>query len=198
MARKHKPHKKHERRPGSNPIGQPTVMTPVVQDKILRHVAAGGTIRSYCKKHKYPSQDTVFNFMTLESGEKFSEAMQRAREKGTHSIAEHVLEIADNPLIDPVRAKLMADVRMRLIAQWNRKSYGVRPEDGGGARLTLGELVEASMRLAAAQSAPQLEHTPAQLLDITPGASPIDVVVAPAVEVPSAARERKPRRTASS
>jgi len=193
-----KPNRKpYTRRPGSNRPGAPTIMTEELQGKILAHVAAGGTIRGYCRDHRYPNQDTVFNFLASESGEKFAEQMLRARERGTHAIAEHVMEIADNPKIDPVRAKLMADVRMRLIAAWNRKSYGVRPEDAGGTRMTLGELVEASMRLAAAQGAAQIAHTPQQLIDVTPVIQTTDVVPIPAGEEPAAARERKPRRIAS-
>jgi len=141
-------------------------MTEVLQEKILRHIAGGGTITSYCRKHKYPNQDTVFNFLAKESGEKFAEAVARARERGTHAIAEHVLTITDDKTIDPVRAKLMADVRLRLIAQWNRRTYGVKQDLDPANRLTLAELVEAAMR----------QHMQSQpLLDITPPAPPVNV-----------------------
>lgn len=147
--------------------GQPTVMTEELQADILSHVATGGTIRSYCRKYKHPNQDTVFNFMALEAGEKFSEAMLRAREKGSHAMAEQCIDLADNEKIDPMHKKIMVDVRLRLIGQWNRKHYSTRPGDGDPNKLTLGELVEAAIA-----HGKQLETQQAakQLIDITPSA----------------------------
>ena len=152
--------RKYQRQPNSKPPGQPTVMTEAIQQKIVDHIAGGGTIKSYCKKHKYPNPDTVFNFLASERGEKFSELVSRAREYGTHAIAEQCIKIADDLKIDPLHKRIMVDVRLRLIAQWNRKAYGVKPELNQTQRLTLGELVEAAI-----EHGKQLDALPR---DVTP------------------------------
>lgn len=161
------PRKPYTRQPDSNRPGRPHVITEAVQQRIVEYLTAGGTVESFCKKNKHIVRTTVFNFMASESGAKFRDAVHRAREYGTHAIAENVLTIVDDPDIDPLRARIRADVRLRLIAQWNRKHYGVKQDIDINARLTLGELVEAAMKerpamLDITPAAPQITAAPAQ------------------------------------
>ncbi len=199
--------RKNIRRPGSNPIGRPTTVTPAVQDGICDIVAKGGTVREYCNKHKHVGYATVFNYMASESGEKFREAFARAREIGTHAMAEQCVEIADEKGQDQMRARLRVDTRLRLIGQWNRKTYGPKQDIDLTNRVSLGELVEASMRIANERA--QLVNVPAPMLDITPANIIRDpnVVISPRADeiatadaelVRAPQRARKPRRAASS
>lgn len=179
--------------------GQPTVMTEELQRKILEHVTSGGTIASYCRENKYPNQDTVFNFMALEAGQNFSEEMLRARERGTHAIAEQCIVISDEKDADAMRAKLRVDTRLKLIGMWNRKTYGQKQDIDVTARLSLGDLVDAAIKHAAS-SLPMIDVTPAVALpapqvtieqESQPAPAP-----ATAVPVDQPAR-RATRRTAS-
>ncbi len=195
--------RKNNRRPGSRPIGQPTVMTEALQAKILLHVSAGGTIASYCKKYKRPNPDTVFNFMTLEAGEKFSGEMLRARERGTHAIAEQCITISDNEP-DVMRGKLRVDTRLKLIGLWNRKVYGPKLDGELTQRLTLGELVEAAMKHAQQQQ-PMVDITPQAQLPAPGVSDPLPVEAAPARADMATIQERvralttrsRPRRVAT-
>lgn len=200
--------RKNKRHPGSKPIGQPTLMTEALQLKILQHVSAGGTVASYCRKHKYPHPDTVFNFMATSNGEKFSDDMIRARERGTHAIAEQCLDIIDDKKEDTMRARNRVDTRLRLAAAWNRKAYGPKQDVDVTNRLTIGELVEASMREAAARkmlditpAAPAQLAAPSMVIDPptdqSPGLSALSGFAHAVMAEPVAAPARKPRRAAS-
>jgi hypothetical protein len=48
----------------------------------------------------------------------------RAKQNGTHFLADDTLRIADDETIETQRAKLMIDTRLRLIGKWNAKAYG--------------------------------------------------------------------------
>ena len=48
----------------------------------------------------------------------------RARELGTHFMADDCLRIADDSEIDPQNKRIMVDTRLRLIGKWNAKAYG--------------------------------------------------------------------------
>jgi len=54
----------------------------------------------------------------------FRKVSARAREIGTHYIADDCLNIADNPTIDPADKRIRIDTRIRLIGKWNAKKYG--------------------------------------------------------------------------
>lgn len=45
----------------------------------------------------------------------------RARDVGCDSISEQVLEIADNPKIDPAHKRVMVDSRLRLLGKWSQR-----------------------------------------------------------------------------
>lgn len=151
--------KPYTRQPDSNRPGRPCTVTEELQQLLVDHLEAGGTITDYCQKHKHVSKMTVFNFMARESGEKFREAVHRARENGTHALAEQCIAIVDDPDVDPLRARIRADVRLRLAAQWNRKIYGPKQDIDVTARLSLGDLVDAAIKHAAS-SPPMLDVTP--------------------------------------
>ena len=85
----------------------------------------------------------------------------RARQDGTHFLADDSLRIADDGEIDTQRAKLMIDTRLRLIGKWNAKQYGdkiTQEHTGtdGGPIQTVGWVAKADddllMRIAALKS----------------------------------------------
>ena len=52
----------------------------------------------------------------------------RAREKGTHQLADECIAIADDPMLDPNDKRIRIDTRLRLIGKWNAKKYGDKVE----------------------------------------------------------------------
>jgi len=86
----------------------------------------GRSLLSVCKDDDIPSHATVLRWRKkyLE----FDEAISRAREEGTHVLAEQCLDIADNSELDPQDRRVRIDTRMRLIGKWNSKSYGDKVE----------------------------------------------------------------------
>ncbi len=109
-------------KPQPKPMGRPVVISEDTQQRIIAHIADGGTITSYCEKHKHISRQTVFNFMLKEAGENFKENVSRAREHGMHAMAEDCLKIIDNPKEDTMRARNRVELRMKLAAAWRRQS----------------------------------------------------------------------------
>lgn len=187
-------------KPQPKPLGRPTVIGPDTQQRIIEHLADGGTITSYCKKHKHIARQTVFNYMLTDAGEIFKENVSRARKNGMHAIAEECLEIIDDDDIDTMRARNRGEMRLKLMAAWNREAFGAKQDIDVTNRLSLGDLVEAAIKHAASA---------AQLIDITPPAqlaSPQETVAAPIAQVidqpapmdraPAAAPSRRSRRTA--
>lgn len=52
----------------------------------------------------------------------------RAREKGTHLMADECIAIADDPMLEPHDKRIRIDTRLRLIGKWNSKRYGDKVE----------------------------------------------------------------------
>jgi hypothetical protein len=191
-------------KPQPKPNGRPVVITEETQEKIIAHLANGGTVTSYCKEHPHIARQTVFNFMLKEAGQTFKENVTRARKHGMHAMAEDCLKIIDDPKEDTMRARNRVELRMKLAAAWNREAFGPKMDSDVTQRLTLGELVEAAIKHAQQQQ-PMLDVTPAAQLpgavidaQAQPDAQPRP---APIAQVRSHLGEqrqpRRPRRAAS-
>ena len=83
----------------STKLGRPTVKPdPVIVEKVLEHVANGGTLRAFCRKKGMPSYRTLYRWMSQnneESKDFLSRFTYTSRFLGARAIAEECLEIIE-------------------------------------------------------------------------------------------------------
>lgn len=106
--------------------GRPTKYSQEIVDAICERLSTGETLRSICTDAAMPSHATIFRW-ELEHKE-FCELSLRARERGTHVLADECIAIADDPLLEPHDKRVRIDTRLRLIGKWNAKRYGEKIE----------------------------------------------------------------------
>jgi hypothetical protein len=144
---------------------QPDVFSEQDQQDIVDHVSNGGLVIDWCDQHNF-AYGSVFKFMECEAGAWLKENYSRARERGTHVIAEQTIRIAKEKAQDPQRQKLIVDTNLRVLGFWNRQVYGTRPGDAVAVgKLTLGELVEAAIAHGKKLEAKEKGE---RLIDVTP------------------------------
>lgn len=106
--------------------GAPTNYDPEIAEEICWRLAQGQTLKSICSLSHMPCITAVFNW-EARYGE-FAQLSARAREAGTHVLADQCIEIADDPIMDPADKRIRIDTRIRLIGKWNAKRYGDKIE----------------------------------------------------------------------
>ena len=115
------------------PISKPD---PEVVEKLLEHVANGGTVRAFCREKNNPSYKTIYRWLNKDS-ELMTRFVYTSRFLGARAIAEEALELVDTvpPLIgEGENAKMdnahvnwmrsRADLRLKLLAKWYPQEYG--------------------------------------------------------------------------
>lgn len=134
------------------PAGRPTQYSDELAQEILEHLADGRTLNSICKEVRFPNERTVRRW-ALDPQHEFSPKYARAREIGYHSMADDILEIADNACNDWMvrhgdddagwqangdhiqRSRLRIDSRKWLLSKALPKIYGdklaLTDSDGG-------------------------------------------------------------------
>ena len=129
------------------PISQPD---PEICEKVLEHVALGGTVRAFCRQKGMPSYRTLYRW--LEKDKTFmSRFVHISRFLGARAIAEEALALVDTPppmigegenaRMDNAHVNWMrsrADLRLRLLAKWYPQEYGDKVGiDAGNINLTI-------------------------------------------------------------
>lgn len=108
----------------------------------IHHVTNGETVSRVCKM-KAVNLARITYYQWMDEDPEFMAAMEQARERGAHAIADDILDIADyssndwietekGKMLDTeavLRAKLRCDVREKLLAKWHPKKYGTKVED---------------------------------------------------------------------
>lgn len=107
-------------------LGRPSKYSQELVEEIITLLSEGNTMKSICALSHMPSIQTIFNWER--ENREFLELSMRAREAGTHVIADQCIEIADDPILDPADKRVRIDTRMRLIGKWNAKKYGDKIE----------------------------------------------------------------------
>lgn len=116
-----------------------------VIEAALQSISTGQSLRAFCIVNKLPYV-TVWGWLNPEGLVDHS-AYARARDIGTHYMADECLEIADELAVkrlpldaalegdngDTLQAKVAAaklriDTRLRLAGKWNRKDYGEKQD----------------------------------------------------------------------
>lgn len=144
--------------------GRPSLKTPEVVEEIIRRLSLGEPLSRICADDHMPCFMTVYRWERDDA--EFSDLSARAREVGTHYLANECLEIADDARNDymekvdkdgavigyivngeaTARSRLRIDTRLRLIGKWNSKAYGEKVEANvnhrGAIALSASELPE--------------------------------------------------------
>ena len=125
--------------------GRPSAYTPEVAARICEELAAGRTLRDVCSEEGMPAESTV-RAWALEDREGFSAHYARAREIGYHSMADEMMEIADDARNDWMerrgeedagwqvngehiqRSRLRVDTRKWMLSKALPKLYGEKQE----------------------------------------------------------------------
>jgi hypothetical protein len=108
-----------------------------IHQAVIERLMQGRSLLSICRDKDIPSHATVLRWRKKYPD--FDEAIPRAREEGTHVLADQCLEIADNSDLDPQDRRVRIDTRLRLIGKWNARNYGEKQqvEHTGGVNITV-------------------------------------------------------------
>lgn len=117
-------------------MARPSLYSSELADRVCERLANGEPLRKICADRDMPGFTTIWKWE--KEIPEFAKLSSRARELGTHNLADECIEIADNPQIDPASKRIMVDTRIRLIGKWNSKAYGDKLglTDGDGGPLT--------------------------------------------------------------
>lgn len=109
-------------------------------EEICAWIAAGKTLRDYCRQEGKPGWDTIYNWAKADA--EFGRRFARAREDGQDVMSEQCVELADLQPADQTEVqwrRLQIDTRLKLLAKWNPRKYGDRQahEHSGGVQINL-------------------------------------------------------------
>ena len=107
-------------------VGRPTKYSEEIANEICDLLGEGKTMRSICALSDMPCLTTIWTWE--QKYPEFLKLSTRAREHGTHFLADQCIEIADDPILDPQDKRIRIDTRIRLIGKWNAKRYGEKIE----------------------------------------------------------------------
>lgn len=117
--------------------------SPEIRERIITGISEGIPLAVICREDGMPSVTSVWNWE--QEDEQLSESIARARLIGFDAIAAEALRIADTPVIGEEitdsedgrtvkradmlgHRKLQVETRLKLLAKWDPKRYGDRPE----------------------------------------------------------------------
>ena len=95
------------------------VYTPELAYEICRRLTDGETLKVICRGEGMPAASTV-RLWVLDNVEGFADLYARARLVGYHTMADELIEIADNPEIEAAavnRDRLKVDTRKWLLSK---------------------------------------------------------------------------------
>ena len=125
--------------------GRPVRFSSAIAAGICARLAAGETLRAICRDRSLPAEAVVRGWAI--DRPRFAAAYQRAREAGYATLADQLLEIADDSSTDTCvddkgkarpateavqRSRLRVDTRKWLLAKALPRIRGDRPEKGEG------------------------------------------------------------------
>lgn len=123
------------------PPGRPSTYSDEVGAAICERIALGESLRSICRDDAMPSLASVFLWLKNKPG--FSEQYVRAREVQADTLADEIIEIADESANDTyvdddgnvktntevvARSKLRVDARKWIASKLKPKVYGDRQQ----------------------------------------------------------------------
>lgn len=103
--------------------------SPEIRERIIAGISEGIPLAVICREDGMPCDDTVRNW--ADEDERFARDIARARECGFDQIAHRLRSTSrgkGESTGDVVRDKLIIDTDLKLLAKWDPKRYGDRPE----------------------------------------------------------------------
>ncbi len=119
------------------PRGRPSDFTEELADIICERIADGASLRSICAADDMPNKSTVFRWLAAHKG--FADQYTRAREEQAETLADEIVQIADDGSNDTYldrlgkervntdvisRSKLRVDARKWVASKLKPKKYG--------------------------------------------------------------------------
>jgi hypothetical protein len=139
-------------------LGRPSDYTPETANAICTLIVDGMSLRSICKRDGFPDVSTVYRW--LANHEDFCEQYARAKEDQADTLADDIIDIADDGSNDYVtktredgstyetvdydhiaRSRLRVDSRKWIAAKLKPKKYGEKIEHSGTVGVSLSELI---------------------------------------------------------
>ena len=116
-------------------MARPSTYTHSIAASICSQLSEGTSLNRICKSDNMPSKSTVYNW--LADNEKFLELYNTAREDQADTLADELIEIADNTTGETQRDRLRVDARKWIASKLKPKRYGDKVEQtiagvGGG------------------------------------------------------------------
>lgn len=135
---------------GKGPGGRPSIYSQELAERICAQLVIGVPLARICDQDGMPDYSTVRKWEAEKP--EFSALSARAKQDGTHFLADDCIRIADDNLIDPANKRIMVDTRLRLIGKWHKKAYGdhvtqeITDPQGNNPFASLMEIVSAGGR----------------------------------------------------
>jgi hypothetical protein len=136
---------------------KPLPYDALIGDEICDRLANGESLRKISLDEHVPAASTIFKWLT--ENEDFAEQYARAREAQADTLADEILDIADDGSNDYMgedkaydgdavqRSKLRVDARKWVAAKLKPKKYGDKLDlTSGGEKIGLPAEIEASRR----------------------------------------------------
>jgi len=109
---------------------RPLEFNEAVADAICERLADGESLRSICSDSEMPAKSTVFKWLGLVPA--FADQYARARETQADSLADDIVDIADNKALEPNDKRVRIDARKWLAGKLRPKAYGDKVALVGG------------------------------------------------------------------
>ena len=122
--------------------GQPTVMTPEIQNKICDRLSLGESLIRICKDGDMPNVTTVYRFLLQPENDEFCNMYAQARENQADTFMDQCVDIADDTANDTMilinkdgeeyekvnhdyinRSRLKVDTRIRVSEKMAPRKY---------------------------------------------------------------------------
>jgi len=145
-------------RPEARPVARPTDYSLDTAIEICARLAGGEPLTRICRDEKMPSLTTVYRWLADDQHVQFRDMYARCREDQADTMADEILEIADDGLNDWIvragdgeegggivfnsehvqRSRLRVDARKWIAAKLKPRKYGdrVTQEHTGGVEIT--------------------------------------------------------------
>jgi hypothetical protein len=116
--------------------GRPSTYSQERAVAVYERIIERGSVRKACQDPDMPSEHTLYKWAVREA--EFSQLFTRAREIAMHRVAEDLLEIADDPSLDPLDKRVRVDTRRWLMGKLAARQYGDKITVAGDPTAPLG------------------------------------------------------------
>lgn len=103
-------------------MGRHSGYSEAIAEAICDRLADGESLRSICRDEAMPNKATVFRWLGLHKN--FSDQYARAMEARADSHADDIVDIADDPTLDPQDKRVRVDARKWVASKLKARVYG--------------------------------------------------------------------------